>query len=121
MSTDDYKLRFGIPLSWGLTGTATKARLQQSARTTCEQLQSQGYPNLVKARTKKPLARRQPPSYVRSAWGSKMAALPNHLSKLQGVEDAYCSACGALMKVHALWALRTCSLLCDTCRVPEAA
>lgn len=121
ISPDDYKIMFGIPLSWGLTGTSTKEKFRRCAAATQEQLRDAGYPNLAKARAAKPQTRRQQPSYVRRDWGAKMAALPNHLSNLEGEEDAYCSHCGAPMKVHPLWALRTCSLLCGNCRAAEAA
>lgn len=116
VKTRDYKIRFGIPITYGLVGKATKVKMQSSSGATQEKMRASGFENLKKARAARGNSRMAWPTYHRHAHVAKMVESQNHPSKMEGMDILYCK-CGGEVYVPAAAALPLqCRVRCETCK-----
>jgi DNA-directed RNA polymerase subunit RPC12/RpoP len=129
MSAADYKVKFGIPLGYGLVGTGTKEKLQAYAATVTAKLTAEEKDERVRRmRAAHPLtggiASTQPViKKKRAATVKKMLASENRINRtVSGTTLAPCSVCGVVYEVAA-WSAVTnpCRIQCKKCRNQKAA
>ena len=124
MSANDYKIKFGIPLSYGLVGCETKELLkvfmtEVNARLTADEIADRVekmhslHPHKGGYVSTQPVIKK-----ARSAHVKKLHESPNHISKtISGKTQAPCSECGAMFEV-ATWSAVTnpCRIKCKKCK-----
>lgn len=117
MSTRDYKLKYGIPVTVGLVGKATRDKMQLSAQAVNEKMESGGYNNLKKARSKKGDTRVEWTAYQRKSKAEAMVESDRHPSKMEGLTVLHCHRCGGEVYVPATVSCALqCKVLCGSCK-----
>lgn len=117
LSTRDYKIHFGIPMTYGLVGKATKAKMQASAEATQTKMRAIGFDNLEKARAARGNTRIAWPTYHREAQSGKMVNSPNHPRYAEGLDELICKTCGGAVYLPASVSVALqCSVSCETCK-----
>ncbi len=128
MSADDYKIKFGIPLGYGLVGAETKEKLKDFATKLNASLTSEELAEKVKKMhaanphkggivSTQPVIKKKRQALVRNMYESE-----NHISRtLSGKTLAPCSECGDMHEVAA-WSAVTnpCRIKCKQCKTKRA-
>lgn len=113
----DYKLRFGIPLTYGLAGRTTRQKHAACGCATSVKMSVDGYANLSHARTAKTGTRVAWAPYQAAIHASRMIKSPNHPSNFEGEMELTCRECGDAYEVPASIGLsKQCVAKCPTCR-----
>lgn len=126
MSTDDYKLKFGLPFSSGLTGTVTRAKQAENGEEIfrehgasmvkkLREFRDNGGSNKIRrGSAHSPALQEKQISIIEKAVSSK-----NHISNRTNKVEAYCSDCGNKIerKVTEMAVItQGCYLLCKKCK-----
>jgi hypothetical protein len=128
MSADDYKVKFGIPLGYGLVGAETKEKLRTfttelNARLTSEELAEKvqkmhaAHPRTGGISSTQPVIKKK-----RQTIGKKLSESENHICRtVSGTTLAPCSECGD-MYVVAAWSAVTdpCRIKCKKCKTKKS-
>jgi hypothetical protein len=128
MSADDYKVKFGIPLGYGLVGVETKEKLkvfmtELNAKLTSEELAEKvkkmhaANPHTGGIVSMQPVIKKK-----RQEAGKKLSESEKHICRtVGGTTLAPCSECGDMYVVGA-WAAVTnpCRIKCNKCRTKTA-
>lgn len=118
VSPTEYKSRFGIPITYGLAGRATRVKQAACAAATSKKMASIGFANLVKGRAAKTGARAVWTSYQAKDHVVCMVESPNHPSNLEGVVEMTCTSCGNTFPAPAsIAASYQCRAKCPSCRL----
>lgn len=117
ITSRDYKLKFGIPVTVGLIGKATREKMQLNAQATSSKMKSGGFKNLETARSKRKGTRVPWTEYQRVEKAVNMVESPNHPSKQEGMTILNCKKCGSEVWVSSAAAfMLQCRVLCDSCK-----
>lgn len=116
-----YKTIMNIPVTRGLVGAATLAKMRGSADRTQEKMRAGGFANLANARAARASGdhtRVEWPTYMSVEHIAHMVSSPRHPSNLDGSELGVCHVCGATnVPVDSKVALSMqCRLLCESCK-----
>ena len=123
VDTREYKKMYGIPMTYGLSGKATREKHRQSAANTIEQMKATGFKNLEKGRKARKEGSRKRTTWTAYQLKDHMARLiesPNHPSNLEGDVEVVCTQCGTEFPVAATIALQyQCKATCPSCKKPR--
>jgi hypothetical protein len=124
MSADDYKVKFGIPLSHGLVGVETKEKLkafmtESNAKLTSEEMAERvqkmhdANPYAGGVASTQPVIKKK-----RHTQAKKLIESENHICRtVNGTTLAPCSACGDMFEVSAWSAVtKACQIKCKKCK-----
>ncbi len=118
ISVRDYKIRYGIPMGYGLSGRATRMKQRACGAATSTKNRESGFDNLEKARE----AKRN--GETRTAWvryqaaehGVRISESPNPPSRYEGMTEMTCTSCGNHFDMPASIALAfQCRAKCPDC------
>ena len=116
MDAREYKVRFGIPTTYGLSGRATREKQRQCAAATTEKQRQTGFQNLANGRANKTGTRVAWAPYQAREHVLRMIESPNHPSQLEGEVEVICTKCGNPYPISAKVACaRQCRAVCPSC------
>lgn len=116
ISTRDYKQRFGIPITYGLSGAATREKQRASGAATADKMRAGGFGNLAKGRAAKTGARTAWVPYQAREHAVRMVESPGHPSNYEGETEVTCTGCGNGFLMPANIALSfQCRARCHSC------
>lgn len=117
IDTREYKIRFGIPMGYGLSGQATRQKQMASGAATAEKMRSAGFKNLAIGRAAKTGRRVAWTPYQARDQVAMMVEAPGHPSNLEGDVDVTCTGCGNPFPMSAKIVLSfQCRAECPSCR-----
>lgn len=117
ISTRDYKQRFGIPVTYGLAGKATREKQAACGRATSTKMAKAGYTNLAHGRAAKTGTRMAWTVFQATEHSTRMVEAPGHPSNYEGEMELTCTVCGGAYEVPASIGLsRQCRAKCPSCK-----
>lgn len=117
LSAREYKLKYGLPITYGLVGKATREKLSACGEATNIKMSADGHMNLIAARQARGKTRVHWPEYMRKEHANKMVESDLHPSNAEGFETLVCVHCGDDVQVDAKIAFaRQCRTLCESCK-----
>lgn len=116
MDVRQYKERFGIPMTYGLSGRATRIKQQACGAATTDKQRLTGFKNLANGRAKKTGTRVAWTPYQSREHVLQMIESPNHPSQLEGEVEVTCTKCGNPYPMSAKVACAfQCRAVCPSC------
>jgi len=112
----EYKERYGIPMTLGLSGKATREKQKACAAATIEKTRATGFKNLATGRANKTGSRVDWTPYQAREQVLQMIESPNHPSHLEGEVELTCTKCGNPFPMSAKVACAfQCRAVCPDC------
>lgn len=117
MSARDYKLRFGIPMTYGLSGRSTRMKQRACAAATIEKTSKHAFSNLKKGRAARGTSRVSWTRYQANEHVVRMTESDAHPSHYEGYVTMTCTSCGDEFDLPATIALSfQCRAKCPACK-----
>lgn len=122
VSAREYKLRYGIPITYGLSGRATRMAQRRNGASTAGKMREAGYANLAAARSRKGHTRTKWAPYQARDHVVKMTEASGHPSNYTGNTWLTCTICGGSFQMPASIALSfQCRARCAACQDKRSA